>query len=270
MTLQERCKQHRDGILERVLNTQRERTHRALEKAVERQLEDDWSKERQLWMEELVGKRNLVDSTNDSSPLAALGPSQSSPTYPTLAGAMTSNLLPGYASTSTNYLNLRMAEDHLQLVQSQSLVGAIDYRELMAKFQQLASSTAEESNAGYTTAWQLLSCMLPNLTTPVNGALGALIHLCRQYQTFIKNRVAAGSLARQDLSTSAAYGSGMARTVASYVKLDLGSGASFWPILYNCKQKENFPTILSYTMSKFFNLTLHLSHTLALFGVYGI
>eukprot|EP00934_Nitzschia_sp_Nitz4_P000406 Nitzschia sp. Nitz4//scaffold166_size90379//66720//68650//NITZ4_005068-RA/size90379-exonerate_protein2genome-gene-0.23-mRNA-1//1//CDS//3329538229//406//frame0 len=122
-----------------------------------------------------------------------------------------------------------MAKDHAKLVQSLS---STDVSTVVAQFQQLPS--VEGHNAGYATAWQLFAYMIPSLDTPIGGALGALVHLCRQYQTFVKNRVAAGSLAQQDLSTPWSHATGMAATVAAYVKLDFGSDASPWHVLYHC------------------------------------
>lgn len=232
VSLEERCRKHRDGIIERILKKEREHSQRAFEKAIERRREEDWAKEREWWMKEMVGKRNLVDSTNHS---LSLGPSESS-TLPILSGpTSSSNLLPGYASHSNLTLNNRLAAEHGKLVKSLPAGTSSDLGGVVAHFESIASAL-DDSNAaaGYTTAWQLMASMMPRLSSPIDGALGALIHFCKQYQCFIKNRVASASLAGQDLSTRQNFGSGMAGTVAAYVKLEKGSNASIWCILYYC------------------------------------
>jgi hypothetical protein len=241
-SLEERCRTHRDGIIERILKKEREHSQRAFEKAIERRREEDWAKEREWWMNEIVGKRNLVDSTNT----LALGPSEKSSTLPMLPGPTSSNLLPGYASHSNPTLDARLAHEHWRIVKSlpeQSLdLGVLAQLESMA-------STLDSSSAGYTTAWQLMTSMIPRLSSsPIDGALGSLIHLCKQYQSHVKNRVASASLAGQDLSTRQNFGSGMAGTVAAFVKLEKGSNASIWHILYYCKyytNKEYIPSAMA-------------------------
>lgn len=218
------CRKHRDGTIERILKKEREQTQKTLDHAIERQLEEDWAQEREWWMKELIGTRNLVDSTNTlvirqpevgSSLLALPGPSH--------------NLFADTYASSSQSLDPKMVKEHLELVKS--MTPTSDFSEVYSRFQKLAYS---DSN-GYMSAWQLLASMIPNLSSPIHGALGSLIHFCKQYQTFIKNRVASASLAGQDVSTRQNYGAGMGGTVAAYVKLEYGSNASIWNILYFCK-----------------------------------
>jgi hypothetical protein len=63
-SIEDTRRKHRDGAIERILLKEREQTQRTLEKALERQLEEDWTREREWWMKELVGSRNLVDASN--------------------------------------------------------------------------------------------------------------------------------------------------------------------------------------------------------------
>ncbi len=216
-SVEERCRRHRDGIMERILQNERERCHRAFEKATERRQQDDWTKEREWWMKEIVGTRNLVDAKSALKGTSVL----------MLTGPTSSNLLPGFASPTMALLNSRMAQDHKSIIQSMPK-GSL---ELVTKLEVAAS----DSNPGYTTAWQLLGCMLPHLSSPIGGALGSLIHFCKQYQAFIKNRVASASLAGQDIATRLNFGSGMAGTIAAFCKLEKGSAASVWCNVYYCK-----------------------------------
>jgi hypothetical protein len=226
-SVEETCRKHRDGIIERILKKEREQTQSTLEKALERQLEEDWGREREWWMKEIVGSRNLVDASN-SLVLRQATPQLGS-NLQALPGPSHSFLADAY-TTSSHPLDLRMVKDHLELVKSLSPL-SMDLSEVFSKFQKLSATGSN----GYSTAWQLLASIVPNLSSPINGALGSLIHFCRQYQTVITNRVASASLAGQDLSTARGYGTGMAGTVAAYVKLEFGSNASIWHILYFCK-----------------------------------
>ena len=220
----ESCRKHRDGIIERILKRNRDETDRLLEKAAERQREEDWAKERAWWMEEIVGTRNFVDPSNK----LVLRQSQET-TIHALAGPSHS-LLPDARLASGQRLDPRIVQAHLELVKP--LSNASDMERVISDFQRLAAS---HSNNGYTTAWQLLGCMIPRMSSPINGALGSLIHFCRQYQNVIKDRVNSASLAGQDLSTDPSYGHGIAGRIAAHVKLEFGSNATIWHILYFCK-----------------------------------
>ena len=223
--VEETCRRHRDGIIERILKKERAHRQKFMQEAVERQLEEDWAKEREWWMKELKGSRNVADSTASLLP----APSQT-PALPSVPSTATSTLLPGYTSPSKMALDLRFANDHLQLLRATK--DAADLKETIARLLHLAVS---EGNSGYKSAWQLVGSMIPNLTSPINGALGSLVHYCKQYQAFIKHRVSTARLSGQDLSTSQNFGSGMAGTIAAYVKFDYGSNADIWHILYFCK-----------------------------------
>lgn len=225
-TLEDTSRRHRDEIIERVIRKQQEDSGRALAKAIEAQLEEDWAKERKMWMESLIGRRNVVVSSG-ADPLALPQNTE----LPSIPKAATSNLLPGYASASQQTLNAPFAVEHARLVAT--LTSPEDHQAVVDRFLQLASS--HEGKRAYTTAWKLLGLMLPKLRSPIDGALGALIHFCQQYQLFIRNRVSAARLAGQTLDAAHNYGSSMAGTISAYVKLDFGSGADFWYTLYFCK-----------------------------------
>jgi hypothetical protein len=227
-SVEETCRKHRDGTIERILQKEREQTQKTLESALERQLEEDWGREREWWMKEIVGTRNLVDSANSlvirqpEQPLGSNLQALPGPSHNFLADAHSSR-------AHAHPLDPRMVKDHLDLVKS--ITPSSNLSDIFSKFQKNCSS---HSN-GYMTAWQLLSSIIPNLSSPINGAMGSLIHFCRQYQTIVKNRVASASLAGQDVSTAQYYGMSMGGTIAAYVKLEFGSNASIWHILYFCK-----------------------------------
>lgn len=229
-SLEDKCRKHRDGIIERILKKEREHSHRAFEKAIERRHEEDWAKEREWWMKEIVGKRNLVDETNTLSFGGPTVEHRAAP--PMLPGPASSNLLPGYSSTANRTLDVRMAQEHGKVVMTLP-VGSTDLDGVISQFEGVASRL--DSTGGYTVAWQLARTMVPRHSSSIECALGSLIHLCKQYQTYVKNRVSSSRLAGQDLSIRQNFGSGMAGTVAAFVKIEKGSNASIWCILYFCK-----------------------------------
>lgn len=234
-------RRHRDGMLERILKDQRQETQRLLDKAVERQIEDDWKEERSWWRKELVGDRNLVDATNNNTHNNLGGGGESNFSSSSSSGGR-GLLTSDYGSGDGNNNNTsgssfatgcdpKTMGNHLDIVKG--IQPTSDLRQVIADFERLART----SSNGYNNAWLLLGCMLPNIQSPINGAQGALSHFCRQYQRIINNHVKSASLSGQDTSTSINYGgsSTMAETIAAYVKLTSGSNASVWEILYLCK-----------------------------------
>ena len=225
MSLEDRCRQRRDGILERILRDEREHSQRVFEKAIEERHEQEWAQERQWWMQELVGKRNVVVVVDPK----AQPPVSSTPNGRTLppvltstsSNAMSSNLLPGFPSRTDQTLDAKIAMDHARILQA-------DPKDWIALLHQRSQDT------GYATAWQLLGCMvLPRLDTAIDGAQGALIHLCRQYQVVVTTRVASATLDGQPLGGRRLQGT--ASMVANYCQLEKGSQASIWDVLYYCK-----------------------------------
>jgi hypothetical protein len=215
---------HRDGILERILNKQRDQTERMIERMVEKRMEEDWKREREWWKKELVGNRNLVDPSNRYGS-AGNGPH----------GAGNQGLLMNDAARTVSFAqdcDPKIVKDHLDIVCE--IGKSKDVFRFLDKFEKLA--LMQGNVAGYQTAWLLLREVLPNLRTPVDGARATLTHLCRQYQGYIGNRVRSASLKGQDISTTLSYSNGLSGSIASYVKLITGTnGATVWDVLYYCE-----------------------------------
>ncbi len=237
-------RRHRDGMLERILKDQREQTQRLLDKAVERQVEDDWKEERSWWRKELVGDRNLVDATNHASisgnertagikQRLLVGPGATK--TPTTRGLLVADYTGGANHQNSLYAtgcDPKAMQEHLAVVKQ--IQPRSDPLQAIASFEQLAST--ETFGGGYKNAWMILASMIPRMHSPIGAAQGAQSHFCKQYQTIIHNHVKSASLSGQDSSTSVHYGGGgMASTIASYVKLISGSNASVWETLYYCE-----------------------------------
>lgn len=226
-SIEDTRRKHRDGAIERILQKEREQTQRTLEKALERQLEEDWTRERDWWMKELVGSRNLVDASNSLAIRKA--DRQVEASFQSISGPTHNLITDAYLAPGTGPLEPKMVQDHLRLVRS--VTATANIADVLSEFQRISSS----DTSGYLIAWQLFSTMIPNLSSPFSGALGSLIHFCKQYKTVMKNRVASANLAGQNVTTAKNYGTGMGGTIAAFVKLDFGANASIWHILYYCK-----------------------------------
>jgi len=235
-------RRHRDGMLERILKEQREQTQQLLDKAVERQVEDDWRQERNWWRKELVGDRNLVDATNHNNIPSSSDPSAGIIKQRLVGGSTKNNpttrglLVADYTGGTNNSLyatgcDPKAMQEHLAVVKQ--IQPTSDPLRAIASFEQLACT--KTFGGGYKNAWMILSSMIPRMQSAIGAAQGAQSHFCKQYQTIINNHVKSASLSGQDGSTSVYYGgNGMASTIASYVKLISGSNASVWETLYYC------------------------------------
>lgn len=237
--IEQTLRNHRDEILTKVVTKERKETRKRLNAAVNKQLEEDWEMERAWWKNELTGNRNLVDRTNTFgwkrtvTGIASSNGSRSLTGNLLVADYGTTSLvgLNGTAATSIDGCNPRAIQEHLTIVRQ--MQPPMDPLQAIAAFEKVALSA--QANAGYQTAWQFMTCMLPKMSNPVEAALGSLVQLSRQYQTIIRNRVRIAQLNGNDASTSIRYGNGMAATIASYVQLTSGSSSGFWEIVYYCR-----------------------------------
>lgn len=235
--IEEAARRRRDEILEGVLKRENEQTQKLLDRAVQRQLENDRKAERDFWRKELVGDRNLVNSTNNMS-LQLRADIQFGG-----KGSTQNLLVPDYETPSAGVsvsVDQRsvdaIVEGHLEVVIKKiQQEENPDFSQVVHAFQKVASSS--NTAVGYQVAWKLVGCM-GNGGNPVNRALGAMVHLCRMYQTIVSNEVRTSNLARQDVSTPIQYVNSMAGTIAAYVKLQSGSAASVWEILYCCEYQQ--------------------------------
>ena len=230
VSVEQMLRQHRDGIMERILKDCHDHTRRKADELVEKQLQEDWEKEKSWWVKETVGVTRLGGSGSavlalesgqqTASPLHAL-PSGRSPYRMVNAGGV-----------FPSGLDSRLVQGHLEVVKSIKDPSSI--QDLMSSFQKIPFlGTAQEKC--YSDACQLMSSMLSQYNRPVDGATGAMIHFCRQFQYLITNRVRQASSAGQALSTPHNLGSGLVNTITAYVKLEFAATDAIWHVLYFCK-----------------------------------
>ncbi|KAG7339399.1 Nup93/Nic96 nuclear pore complex protein [Nitzschia inconspicua] len=228
---------HRDAILERILRKQRDQTEQRLENLVAKRLEENWNVERERWKKHLVGNRNLGGpSVVGQTLLPAIGYGSDSINTQQQHHQQQGHLMMMNDSTRNGHLaqdcDPKIVKAHLDIVCEIDNKSSPDMFRVMEQFEKVALS--EGNVGGYQTAWLLLREVLPNCRTPVDGALGTLTHLCRQYQGYIRNRVKTASLKGQDISTPVQYSNGLSSSIAAFVKLTTGSNATVWDTLYYC------------------------------------
>lgn len=206
-----------DEILNRIWREEEEDTNRRLQKIVDRQLQEDWNREREKWLQDIAGTRTL----------GGLSQIQHA-TMPTqiLTGQMTA------LTTTRNHVDVTPAiiQSHLNVVKR--IDTGID---IIAEFQNVANSLGNSRQASaYGTAWRLLSCITSRPSSALDAAFGALLHLAKLFQTGITSRVQSAMLANQELTNAAPmYRNAMANKVAMYVRLQLGTSTGVWPVIFH-------------------------------------
>lgn len=261
-SLQDMLGRHEQDILNKIILQTEAETRQRTDQLVERQLQQAWEKERDCWIQELVGTRNLrgAANTNTSTTAPGMAPLQSSGSSG--HGHTTLSVRPSEAQTwsqssappsSYNHhgssivgtreepsgpADPRVVQAHLSVVQEE-IKGEPTPRQLeqaVEKFQKLtdpASGSPMESS--YASAWQLVSQLIKvHKHSPVDQAMAALVHFCQQFQMLVVNRVRRGALAHQDMSVPTLYANDMAGQCAAFCKLTLGATDSPWPVLFYC------------------------------------
>lgn len=222
LSVTEILQKRQDEILNRIWRQEEEDTNRHLQQLVDQQLQEDWNREREKWLQDIAGTRTLGGLS------AAL---QQSATMPTQMAAPHSS----YATSSRNHIPVTPAimQAHLEVVRR--IKDGID---IHAEFQKLAMTLGNSRQASaYATAWRLLSHITGRSAGDGFGlpaAFGALRHLAKLFETGITSRVQSAMLSNQDLNAAKAtlYNNPMANKIAMYVQLQHGSNAGVWPILF--------------------------------------
>jgi hypothetical protein len=257
-SLQDMLGRHEQDILNKIIVQTEAETRQRTDQLVERQLQQAWEKERDCWIQELVGTRTL----GGAATTPGMAPLQSSSSTGHGHGHTTLSVRPSEAQawssappSSYNHhsssivgtgtreepsgpVDPRVVQAHLAVVQEE-LKGEPTPKQLeqaVEKFQKLtdpASGSPMESS--YASAWQLVSQLIKVHThSPVDQAMAALVHFCQQFQMLVVNRVRRGALAHQDMSVPTMYVNDMAGQCAAFCKLTLGATDSPWPVLFYC------------------------------------
>jgi hypothetical protein len=242
-TVAELLQKQQTDILENLLESARESARAKSQAYVDQQLKDDWEREKQWWIQDIVGTRTLggassslalASSSNDMMPKALTAPYPTS--TPRFLGDTTSS-----SRSSSSQLDAKSVQAHFQVLQKVAATnnpsGVQAARDMLAKLQALTDASSVPEDSFYHTALDFVACLLERNAngSPMDHSMGVLVHLSRQFQSMIVQRVRAASLAGQDVSTGGAYNSGMVSTIAAHVQLEFGAEKSIWHMLYFCK-----------------------------------
>jgi hypothetical protein len=253
-SLQDMLARHEQGILNRIILQTEAETRKRTDQLVEQQLQQAWEKERDCWIQELVGTRTLGGAAMTTSG-SGMAPLQSSSSN-MLTARPHSSETQMWASPSphnSNHNNSSLVEvrsepsgpvdpqvvqAHLAVVKEE-LKGELTAKQLehvVEKFQKLTDpSSGSPMESSYASSWQLIGQLTKVHThSPVDQAMAALAHFCQQFQMIVVNRVRRGALAHQDMSVPTMYVNDMAGQCAAFVKLTLGVTDSPWPVLFYC------------------------------------
>jgi hypothetical protein len=255
-SLQDMLARHEQGIMNKILQQTETETRQRTDLLIERQLQQAWERERDCWMQELVGTRTLGGAaTGNNGPLQStlshsssgtggqytltLGrPSTSTRDAATAGSFRNTSSLAAARAESSGSLDPHTVQAHLQVVQQelQKNASAKQLQQAVGKLQTLTDpSSGSPVDSGYASAWQLISNLIQAHThSPVDHAMSALVHFCQQFQTLVVNRVRRGALVGQDISVPTTFSSDVAVQCAAFCKLVLGVSDSPWPVLFYC------------------------------------
>ena len=213
VNIEEMLERRRQKVLHDIFTNEMEATRRFCDKKYEDRTKKNWEQQKQTILKDTVGDRRLggsaiVSSSNNDNKLSTL------------------NSMMAPSMSATNF-----TKDHLSLITQYNANKSFPILTEMINL-------VNNRSPSYAAAWKLVATLNQgsNNNTPLSLAISTLSHLARQYQAHVANRVQAASLAGQ-IAPSAQHNAyrGMARTVATFVNLNLGSQTSFWAIVFYCK-----------------------------------
>jgi hypothetical protein len=220
MRLEDRIAHSQQSIINEILQHTAEDTRRQIDARVEDMLQRAWKRDRDMWVNDLVGTRFMGSAANPGNTLSL---QESTRQQLTVQGASKAPLqLSKQPSRQNTRLDPTTVQKHLQIVTQHPTP---------EQFMTLSGATS--SDALYYSAWQLLSRLARNnyKNNPIDQAMACLVHLCRQYAFRAIRRVRQSPTTQ----TSIMYANHMANTLASYVTLTLGDcGQDIWPLAYTC------------------------------------
>lgn len=200
-TPEERIDDHVQRLFSKYLHMEQEQSRRIVDELYEKRVQESHEARMKRYVNELHGNRTLG------------GPSLEIPLSSTLVGGVTTNI---------QALEPHVVGPYLDIVYRWNRDRQEPLEQVLLAFQNLAESPADSS------AWRLLGNLIARKDA------GALSYYCHQFQQVVKARVRSASSAGQDVSTPYSLSHGMAKVVASYVKLTTNIMSSPCPIVYYC------------------------------------
>jgi len=213
-SIQDIIQERRQNILNNLFTDELEKTRNRCDELHAIRMKKDWDEQKNLYMKELVGDRRL----GGSSTL-------------TKYKSMTPSLLSS-SSVQSKYLMM----DHVNIIHKWSVEKNTDVTSIIYDFVRLSAKSP-----AYSAAWKLVYALKQGRNgSPIGRAISTLSHLGRQFQAHISNSVRSATSNGQTVHIDSSRHTGMARTVATYVSLSMGSQATHWATVYCCLRCGDF------------------------------
>lgn len=265
LTLEQRLNQHENEILSGLMERATERTRAALHRKWDSLVQEAWDRDRQVWIQEMIGTRTLGGAASARSSLTEAPPGLPGATpYLSSPASEPGRPLEGDSSfgTSSSMLDISVIRDHGEILMRHlnprtvtaliagdpSYSGRVAAQRAIDAFLDLPAATSGAgASAGYRTAWQLMAslcaagvsspsaALAPN---PVEQARAALNNLSVQFLTHMMNRLRG----TKSTSNHQRYTNFTANTVASYVDVALSLDSdeeTVWATVYYCLRAGN-------------------------------
>lgn len=203
-SLDEMLRQRQFEIMDEILSSEVEESRRISDKLRSDRLHQNWVKERETYLKEVIDGRRLGGASKVPKGMNA----------------------PAAPKSGTSQLNLQsVAQAHIALIAQWN---ANPRYPLVGELMRMATKFP-----AYGVGLKLAQCLKQGDSSSALGrALATLHHLATQYQSLIINRVQAASLTGSAIGETSYHG--MAKTISIFVKLQLGSASNHWPIVYFC------------------------------------
>lgn len=249
-SLEDQVSQQEQDILMSMLQRVDERNRAKSQELIEAQLKSSWERDRQVWLQELIGNRTLGGAAaaggapNARSPAAGLSFSA----FPGRIGgatAMPRSPVPLTSPTprAAPDLDLPSVQAHLDIVRDK-LTRNASAEACIQAFLDLPAYTVDNQarDAGYRTSWQLLLQLQEAASksaslSAVDQAKAALACWTLQFQTHVYDRI---RQARRPPSPKS-FASDLAHACVQYVTLTIGTpltnssnGSAWWPVVFYC------------------------------------
>lgn len=271
LTLEQRLNQHENETLGGLMERAAERTRTALNRKWEALVQEAWDRDRQVWMQEMIGTRTLggvasahASSRTEAPPgLPGTTPYLPSPLYGGGPSSEPGRPLEDAAfDNASSTLDISVIRDHGEILMRHlnprtvtalvagdpSFSGHVAAQRAIDAFLDLpAPASGASASAGYRTAWQLLASLCATnassssaalALSPVDQARAALNNLSVQFLTHMMNRLRGAKSA----SNSQRYTNFTANTAAGYVDVALsldGEAETMWATVYFCLRSGN-------------------------------
>lgn len=251
-TVEDIVAQHEQDLLDKIVEETEAETRAKIDESLETQINYMWEQDRKVWLEELIGYRNLgpvttlaigngpsvpVLTNGGTTPVAALPSSSNATNNRSMGWSQSQSLVLGRGNRE-GYLELNFVEAHWSIIKNhKSMSNPIEIAEQLKNLVTTEMKKSERPSpilAGYSTAldWVMTLLELDVKSSPLNQATATLVHLARQFDGVIKLRVQM-ALGSGQISDSVVFDEEGARNCFLYAQLVLG-GHSVWSVLFYC------------------------------------